>query len=145
MPDEPPVEVIRAAVEAVVPSVDGEPGAAELGVERHVVESIEAFVPGFVELLASLLNAYAADVRPGAGFIELDVQERQRVLRAMSLEENPDMRDVVDALLVFTYGGFYSEWTGRDDATGALMSPRAWADTGYHGPVLGHPVYREEG
>ena len=47
-------------------------------------------------------------------------------------------------LMVFTYGGFYSELTGRDDAPGALTPPRAWADTGYHGPVLGHPLYREE-
>jgi hypothetical protein len=144
MPDDATVEVIRAAVDAIVPSVDGEPGGADLGVERHVVESIEAFIPGFVELLASLLNAYAADVRAGASFGQLSIEDRQRVLRAMSLEENPDMQDVVDGLLVFTYGGFYSEWTGRDEATGGLVRPRAWADTGYQGPVLGHPAYRED-
>src|SRR5207248_3351934 len=144
MPDEATIGIVRAAVDAIVPSVDGEPGAAALGVDRHVVESIEAFIPGFVDLLASLLTAYAAEVRPGASFTDLDVEERHRVLRAMSLEENPDMQDVVDGLLVFTYGGFYSEWTGRDDAPGALTPPRAWADTGYHGPVLGHPLYREE-
>ena len=109
MPDAATIGVIRAAVDAIVPSVDGEPGAAALGVERHVVDSLEAFIPGFVDLLASLLNAYAADVRADASFTDLDVEDRQRVLRAMSLEENPDMQDVVDGLMVFTYGGVYSE------------------------------------
>jgi Gluconate 2-dehydrogenase subunit 3 len=144
MPDDSAVEIIRAAVDAIVPSTDGEPSAADLGVQDHVVESIEMFVPGFVDLLATLLNAYAADVRPGAPFTDLTLEERQQVIRAMSLEENPDMRDVIDGLLVFTYGGFYSEWTGRDRTTGEVTAPRAWADTGFHGPVLGHPVYREE-
>jgi hypothetical protein len=144
MPDQGTVATIRAAVDAIVPPVDGEPGAADLGVHEHVVESIELFVPGFVELLATLLDAYASDVRPGAPFTELSLQERQRVIRAMSNEDNADMRDVVDGLMVFTYGGFYSEWTGRDRSTGDVAAPRAWADLGYHGPVLGHPVYREE-
>jgi len=143
MPDEETVSVIRAAVDAIVPSVDGEPGAAELRVHEHVVESIELFLPGFVELLATLLNAYAPDVRPGAAFSVLTVEERQRVLRSMSNEENADMQDVVDGLMVFTYGGFYSEWTGRDRATGEVIPPRAWRDVGFHGAVLGHPVYRE--
>jgi hypothetical protein len=46
MLDQATVDVIRAAVDAIIPSVDGEPGAADLGVERHVLESIEAFIRG---------------------------------------------------------------------------------------------------
>jgi hypothetical protein len=50
----------------------------------------------------------------------------------------------VDALLVFTYGGMHSEWTGYDRARGALRAPAVWADMGYGGPARGHPVYRED-
>jgi hypothetical protein len=134
---------VRAAVQAIVPSVDGFPGAAEAGVERHVVHSLELFVPGFAQLLVTLLNAYAIDVRAGAAFTELSVEERGRVLRAMSAEDSPDLQDIVDALLVFAYGGHYSEWSGLDRSTGRLDPPRAWEQVGYLGPVEGHARYRQ--
>src|SRR6185437_14468584 len=89
---------VRAAVEAIVPPVDGFPGAAETGVERHVVHSLELFVPGFAQLLVTLLDAYAVDVRAGVTFTELTVEERGRVLRLMSAEDSPDLQDIVDAL-----------------------------------------------
>jgi hypothetical protein len=143
MPDDA-AGTIRAAVDAIAPPTDGRPGAVELGVHRHVVESIDAFVPGFVELLAMLLVSYATDVRPGAAFASLTIHERQQVLRLMSNEENPDMQDVIEGALVFTYGGMYSEWTGVDRDTSSVTPPRTWSDTGYHGPVRGHPIYREE-
>src|SRR5437870_2985844 len=114
MPDEAALTTIRAAVEAIVPPVDGRAGGADLGVERHVVEAIELFLPGFVDLLATLLDAYAAEVRAGVTFAELTLEERGQVLRSMSREESPDMQDIVDGLMVFTYGGFYSEWTGYE-------------------------------
>lgn len=133
---------MRAAVEAIVPAVGGSPGAADLGVHEHVLDSLERFVAGFGDLLVTLLDAYAGDVRAGAAFTELDVAERQRVLRAMSMEASGDMADVVEGLLVFTYGGMYSEWTGYDRATRTLTRPRAWDDVGFAGPVRGHPVYR---
>ena len=142
MPDPAAFATIRAAVDAIVPSVDGRPGAAELGVERHVVASIELYLPGFADLLVTLLDAYATDVRPEATFVQLDPDERRQVLRAMSEETSDDMRDVVDALLVFTYGGFYSEWTGYDRSTRTLQPPLVWAAMGYGGPVDGHPSYR---
>jgi hypothetical protein len=145
MPDEGVIRTIRAAVEAIVPSVDGRPGGVDLGVERHVVRSIELYVPGFADLLATLLDAYAADVRRETAFADLEPEERREVLRFMSLEEAPDLQDCVDGLLVFTYGGMYSEWTGHDRATGRLTHPRAWADLGYGGPSEGRPGYRGQG
>jgi hypothetical protein len=143
MPDEAAMNTIRAAVDAIIPQVDERAGAAELGVSRHVVEAFELFLPGFVDLLVTLLDAYASDVRPGTAFTGLTHDERREVLRAMSKEESRDMQDVVDGLMVFTYGGFYSEWTGYDRQSRALVPPAAWAGMGYQGPSLGHPEYRE--
>ena len=143
MPDEAALGTIRAAVDAVIPRVDGRAGAAELDVSRHVVEAIELYLPGFVDLLVTLLDAYAVDVRPDVAFTELTHEERGEVLRAMSMEESPDMQDIVDALQVFTYGGFYSEWTGYERESRALSPPAVWRDMGYRGPSLGHPDYRE--
>jgi len=145
MPDVSSLATIRAVVETVVPPGGDQPGAAELGVERHVAGLIEQLFPRFVDLLAMLLDAYAADVRQGALFVELETEERGTVLRTMSMEGEgtQDMRDAVDALMVFTLGGVYSEWSGYDRATGALTAPASWKAMGYHGPVAGHPRYRE--
>jgi hypothetical protein len=143
MPEPASIEAVRAAVEAIVPEAGDRPGGAELNVHLHVVDALDRFLPGFVDLAATLLDAYAVDVRPGASFIELRPEERLEVIRAMSLEDNADMRDVVDGLLLFTYGGMYSEWTGYDRETGRLDEPRVWEAVGYHGPSDGHPAYRE--
>jgi hypothetical protein len=142
MPEESALATIRAAVDAIVPTVDGRPSAAALGVDRHVADLIELAFPGFVDLVAMLLDAYASDVRAGASFAELSFDERGEVFRQLSGEQAQDARDVIDALLVFTYGGVYSEWTGLDRATGQLRSPDAWRHVGYPGAVTGHPDYR---
>ncbi|HEY3211074.1 MAG TPA: gluconate 2-dehydrogenase subunit 3 family protein [Actinomycetota bacterium] len=143
MPEPASIEAVRAAVEAIVPATGDRPGGADLQVHLHVVDALDLFLPGFVDLAATLLDAYAVDVRQGASFTELTIEERSRVLRAMCLEDNADMRDVVDGLLVFTYGGMYSEWSGYEPETGALQPPRAWDALGFHGPSDGHPDYRE--
>jgi hypothetical protein len=145
MPEPASVEAIRAAVEAIVPAMGDRPGARELGVHLHVVEALDRFLPGFVDLAGTLLDAYAVDVRPGASFTELTLEERTQVLRAMSLEDNADMRDVIEGLLVFTYGGMYSEWSGYDADSETLRPPPLWEAVGYHGPSDGHPGYRERG
>ena len=136
MPDEASVATLRAAVEAIVP------GASGLDVHEHVAHSVELATPGFLDLIAILLDAFATDVRAGATFVELSLAERGEVLRLMSNGETQDLRDAVDALLVFTYGGVYSEWTGYDRSTNTLAPPAAWAALGYHGPVDGVPEYR---
>lgn len=143
VPEPASIEAVRAAVEAIVPATGKHPGAAELRVHLHVVEALDRFVPGFVDLAGTLLDAYAVDVRPGASFIDLTPEERTQVLRVMSLEDNADMRDVIDGLLMFTYGGMYSEWSGYDRETGTLQPPRAWQALGFQGPSDGHPDYRE--
>lgn len=118
------------------------PGALDARADEHIATLLEQNLPGSLDMLAALLNAYAMDVRDGATFAELTIEERGRVFRAMSTDDSQDIRDVVDALLVFTFGGTYSEWSGYDRETGELKAPAAWAASGYHGPVHGHPDYR---
>ena len=107
-----------------------------------MAHAVELATPGFVDLIAILLDAFATDVRAGASFIELSLAERGEVLRLMSNGETQDLRDAVDALLVFTYGGMYSEWTGYDRATSTLKPPAVWTTLGYHGRVDGISDYR---
>ena len=141
MPDQASLDAIRAAVDTIVPRAQGMPGALAMGVDRHVIDLIEQSFPGFVDLIAALLNAYAMEA--GAPFEDLSSDERSAVLRAMSTDESQDIRDAVDALIVFTSGGTYSEWSGYDRATGKLQPPPTWSHTGFHGPSLGHADYRE--
>ena len=137
MPDESALVTLRAAIEAVAPPVDGQPGAVELGVEDHVVEQIEMYLPGFTEMLGALLDAFAMDVRAGVPFAELSLEERGEVFRLMASEESQDIREAVDAIFVFTLGGVYSE-----SRTPAGERPASWDRVGYAGPSFGHPEYR---
>jgi hypothetical protein len=138
MPDDSSLAILRAAVETVAPPVDGQPGAVELGVEHHVVEQVELYLPGFTDMLAALLDAYAADVRPGAAFLDLSPPERGDVFRLMASEESQDVREAIDAVFVFTLGGLYSESTAPPGGR-----PQQWDRLGFAGPSLGHPDYRE--
>lgn len=142
MPDPSSLETLRAACDAIAPETDAMPGALAARADEHIATLLEMNLPGSVDMLAALLNAYAMEVRDGAAFVDLSVDERGRVFRAMSTDESQEIIDVVDALLVFTFGGTYSEWSGYDRATGELTAPPSWAAAGFHGPVLGHPDYR---
>jgi len=139
MPEESALATLRAAIEAISPPVDGQPGAVELGVEEHVVHQIEMYLPGFTDMLATLLDAYAMDVRPGASFAELSPAERGEVFRAMASEDSQDIREAVDAIFVFTLGGVYSE--SRAPGVRDGVRPAAWDRVGYGGPSLGHPEF----
>jgi len=139
----PGAAAIRAAVEAIGPPVDGRPGALDVGADRHVIQVIDQALPGFVDMIGLLLDAFAHDVRAGAAMVDLTLEERGQVLRLLAREENQDAKDVIDALFVFTYGAMYSEWSGYDRATGELRSPATWAGAGYHGPVEGIARYRD--
>ena len=136
MPDEPALATLRAAIDAVAPPVDGQPGAVDLGVEHHVAKQLEMYLPGFTEMLAALLDAYAMDVRAGAAFAELTPEERGEVFRLMASEDSQDIREAIDAVFVFTLGGVYSESRAAPGERGA-----AWDRVGYAGPSFGHPDY----
>ncbi len=140
--DRPGAQAIRAAVEAIGPAIDGRPGALDVGADRHVIQVIDQALPGFVDMIGLLLDAFAHDVRSGAAMTDLTLEERGQVLRLLAQEEGQDAKDVVDALFVFTYGAMYSEWSGYDGATGELRAPLTWASAGYRGPVDGVADYR---
>jgi hypothetical protein len=140
--DRPGSAAIRAAVETIAPAFDGRPGGVDVAADRHVVDLIDLALPGFVDMIGMLLDAYADDVRSGATMTSLSPEERGLVLRALAREEGQDARDVVDALFVFTLGAMYSEWSGYDRRTGALEPPETWRHVGYHGPVDGIVEYR---
>ena len=141
--DRPGALAIRALVETIAPPYDGRPGGLDMGADRHVVELIDLALPGFVDMIGMLLDAYAADVRDGATLEQLTIEERGRVIRAMAAEEAQDPRDILDAVFVFTIGAMYSEWSGYERSTRTLRPPATWAQVGYHGPVDGVANYRE--
>lgn len=140
MADPASAETIRAAVEAVLPPALDRPGGAELRVHEHVLEQVEMALPGFVDLMAALLDATAMELS-GAPFSGLGVPGRLEVIRALSSDEAQDVREAADVLLIFAYGGMYSEWTGYDREARSLERPATWDEVGFHGPSLGHPDY----
>ena len=144
MPEQAALETIRAAVDTITPATADFPGALALGADRHVIDMLELGLPGITDMFAALLDAYAGELRAGATFVALDAQERSAVLRAMSTDESQDIRDAVDALIVFGNGASFSEWSGYDRVSGDLRAPASWSYVGFHGPVYGHPDYRDD-
>jgi hypothetical protein len=144
MTDPATLSTLRAAVEAVAPATEGMPGATDLRSHEHVADMLDLGLPGITVMIAALLDAYAADVSPGTPFKDLSIEDRGRVLRAMSTDDSQDIRDAVDAIIVFGCGGMFSEWSGYDRSTRALKAPPTWAAVGFHGPVHGHPDYRQD-
>ena len=145
MPSDEALQAVRAAVEVILPPVDGRLGAAELGAHQHVVDMIELAAPGFVDLVGMLLDAYAPSAREGVSFAQLTPEERSLVIRTMAGETSQDVLDMVDALMVFTLGAVYSEWSRFDPGTRTLgEQPGSWSAMGYPGPSEGHPNYRED-
>jgi hypothetical protein len=137
--DEASLAAIRAAVETILPPSENLPGGVDLGAEGHVVEQMELYLPGYTELVATLLDAYAG----GMPFVELDRPGREAVIREMVHDEAQDVRELIDAVFVFALGGMFSEWSGLDRSTGELTPPRTWAAVGFRGPSDGYPSPRE--
>ena len=139
MTDPSTLETLRAAVETIAPATEGMPGAVDVGSHEHVADMLDIGLPGITVMIAALLDAYAADVKAGTPFKDLSIEDRSRVVRTMSTDESQDIRDAIDAIIVFGCGGLFSEWSGYDRASRALKAPAAWGAVGFHGPVHGHP------
>jgi hypothetical protein len=136
------METLRAAVEVVLPAGDGFPSGLEVGAERHIRDAFESVLPGATDLLAGLLDAYAADAG-AAGFTSLDADARAGVLRTMLADPSADVREMAESILLFGYGALVSEWSGYDRATKTLKRPAMWDTLGFGGPVEGYPEYRD--
>jgi hypothetical protein len=140
MPDQAALDAIKAVVQTIAPRTEAGPGAADMDVHRHVAESIDAALPGFVPMLVMLLDAYAADVRAGAAFVDLSREERGGVLRTMAGEQTQDMKEIVGALFLFTFGGMFSDWSGYERSARTLNPPWTWEALRFRGPAPGHPI-----
>jgi len=137
MADPESAATVREVVDTILPSDEGRTGGLAVGADEHAVQQLDLFLPGFPDMAAALLNAYATGVKPGATFNELSTEERIQVFRDMSTDEAQDIREALDAIVLFAAGGTYSEAGGKGDR------PATWDDVGYPGPSDGYPEYRE--
>ena len=135
------LDTLRAAVECALPAGEGIPAGLEVGADRHIRDALESMLPGATDLLAGLLDAYAAEQGEPEGFASLPIEDRAVVLRKMLTEPIADVRELAEAVLLFGYGAVYSEWSGFDRDTRTLKPPPVWDAIGYGGPSDGHPDY----
>lgn len=105
------------------------PGSSAVGVHEKVAALFNGAMDGFPIMAAGLLDAFAAEAKPGASFASLSEAERSEVLKTMLADDAADVRDIVDGLSLFTLGQTYSEANPEHRAL--------WARIGYHGPSDG--------
>jgi hypothetical protein len=129
---------LRALVDIVVPRHDGLESASERGVHEHVASCLEALQPGSVKMLLLLLNIHARNVDPATRFADLDPEARATVFADLAEDDAEEIRDAVDGVLVFTLGGYFSDWSGYDRASRRLDPPPVWRRLGYEGPSQEH-------
>jgi gluconate 2-dehydrogenase gamma chain len=132
---DPAVEAtIRAAVERIIPSDDGLPGAREAGTYDFVAdEAISRGAAGLQALAAraALLDqaAAAADPeRPGARFVDLSPDQQDAVLLALETEGSAALGWLVE----LTMEGFYG-----DPRHGGNRAGVSWEMIGFPGPTGG--------
>lgn len=105
------------------------PRSSVAGIHKMVAALFDGAVPGYSVLVSGLLDAFAAEIRPGSSFAALTDEERISVFKKMAAEESVDIKDVVDGLFLFTLGQNYSEAHPDHHAV--------WERIGYHGPSIG--------
>ncbi len=121
--------VIRAAVERIVPSIDGA-GAREAGTAAYVLGRTRAdpgILPGY-RRLASRLAGLAAASAEGRRFDELPDDAQDAALTALEASGDPAFR----RLVIDTMEGFYG-----DPAHGGNAGAVGWAILGFPGPTGG--------
>lgn len=121
--------VIRAAVERIVPSVDG-PGAREAGTAAYVLgrtRANPATLRGY-RRLASKLAGLAAASGHGRRFDQLPDDAQDAALTAVEATGDPAFR----RLVIDTMEGFYG-----DPSHGGNAGAVGWAILGFPGPTGG--------
>jgi hypothetical protein len=129
---------LRALVDTVLPQTGGLPPASAVGADRRVRDCLDLLQPGATRLLFLLVDMYTRGEVGFGAFPELPQDKRDRVLHALADEDDDDLRDAVDAVLVFALNGYLTEWNRYDPQTAELHRPHVWDRMGYHGPSLGH-------
>jgi hypothetical protein len=126
--------ILRTAVDAIAPGVEGCPAASARQVHLRVAQSLEMLQRGSITLLGRLLDMYSRVERDHARFLDLDASGRERVLRTLASEELEEIRDLLEGLHTFTLNGCLAGWSPR-----AGQEPsEVWSAMGFHGPALGH-------
>ena len=129
---------LRALVDVVLPRHAGLEAASERGVHEHVAACLEAMQPGSVRMLILLLDIHARNVDSAARFADLGPEGRARVFSDLAVDDADEIRDAVDGVLLFTLGGYFSDWSGYDRASRRLDAPPVWRRVGYRGPSEHH-------
>jgi gluconate 2-dehydrogenase gamma chain len=122
---------IRAAVERIIPSDDGLPGAREAGTADFVLE--EAAVRGAAGIgalaeRAAMLDAAAAAAGPSRTFADLDPAGQDEILAALERSSSAAFRWLVET----TMEGFYA-----DPRHGGNRNAVSWQLIGFPGPTGG--------
>jgi len=135
-----PDEVLRALAETVVPGPPHDPsfGAAEIQAEGFIAHYLESVIPGLSEGVATILDGMATELRSGAAFPDLTLEERGAVLRKLCEHEVQDLRELGDLLLALSLASVYGEWSGLDENGELSRLPLGWELTGWPGPAEGY-------
>ena len=97
-------ELVTAVLDRLIPSQEDMPGAGEVGTADYI-DGVAAESARLARLFSGgLQDIEIAAARVGAGFEELDGEQRDEVLRGVEA----DSPDFFDALVRHTYNGYYS-------------------------------------
>lgn len=132
---------LRAAAEVFVPGPphDATPGAPDVSAERFIAHYLDLAMPGLAAGVPVLLDQLAASMFGGPPFRDLGIDERAKVLDALSEHEVEQLRELPVVLGLLTVGAVYGEWTGTNEAGELIGTPLGWALTGFAGPVRARP------
>jgi hypothetical protein len=133
-------ETLRALAETVVPGPphDDTLGAADINAEGFVGHYLESVIPGLSEGVATILDGMAIELREGAAFVDLSIDERTTVLQRLTQHEVQDLRELGDLLLALSMASVYGEWSGLDENGELTRAPLGWELTRWPGPADGY-------
>lgn len=127
------VAAITAAVERIIPSDDGLPGAREAGTINFVLGELGDAPPRVASIIELALTLDAAAVtadplRPGCAFAALSGEQQDTILLTLETEGSPELSWLVET----TMEGFYGDPRHGGNANGV-----GWEAIGFPGPTGG--------
>lgn len=125
---------VRQTLAALVEFVVGDRKLVAATTPR-LVRTLDRFLPGALPLsstASSILNAAAAQVKPGATFAELSSAQKKKVF------------ETIESLPVDSAGSIQFLVGNLQDLTAflAYSTPRGWRLSRYAGPVQGHKEFK---
>jgi hypothetical protein len=125
---------VRQTLAALVEFVVGDRKLVAVTTPR-LIRTLDRFLPGALPLsstASSILNAGAAQVKPGATFAQLSSAQKKKVFEA------------IEALPVDSAGSIQFFVGNLQDLTAflAYSTPRGWRLSRYAGPLHGHKEFK---